>query len=130
MGSWNMGVNINPFSWGGNSPSIPTFSAMSGGVAVVAKDGTNSAAATTAAAHDPEWWEVLAGTGTSVMNSIFQYKLQNQQIKAGQVPSIATDMAGRPSGQVQALVSAASSSGFTWLIVAVAVVLVLSMVRR
>jgi hypothetical protein len=71
----------------------------------------------------------FANFGRTLTNDVFSYELQSQQIAKGQLPSIATDGTGRPSGQLQQLSSAlkAGSTGTFLLFGGVALLLVILM---
>jgi hypothetical protein len=108
---FSIGGGFDPFSWG-----APRFSFQAG----------NNAP------EKVEWWEKVAGVGSGVMNSIFGYKLQSQQIKAGQTPSIGYDPAtGRVTGQpvTYGVPGLNGSSWLMWLLLILGVVLVFKMVK-
>jgi hypothetical protein len=72
----------------------------------------------------------IASAGSNIMNSVFSYKLQSQQISKGQTPSIATDIFGRPSGQQQANglgVTGLGGNMLVYLIIAVVIAVLLHM---
>jgi hypothetical protein len=123
--TFSLGSSFDPFSWGtGIVPGVIKYNTAAGSAPAPSGGGS------TAPGAQP-WWMQVAGIGTGVLNSVFGYNLQKQQIKAGQYPSIGYDpRTGNATGQpVTGVGAGLDGSWITWILLALGVVLVFKMVK-